>query len=165
MEATLHIFLNLLLGWDGNSPSPSLPSRVTTGETHLKDVCRSGDIVLSFLTSALHGDEWPASRRSRSNPREGILGAYWIRKLGGPTVALHIMEMNRICDLCRQLNLDSSVILHVVCLLSYDLRQVWRVDSGAFGLCSGQEVILAVECNQWRALGLSSVLLLKCIFT
>jgi hypothetical protein len=35
--------------------------------------------ILIFLTSALVGGEWSASRPGRFTPREGALGTHWIR--------------------------------------------------------------------------------------
>jgi hypothetical protein len=38
----------------------------------------SGIIAHAFFTSALDGDEWPASRPGRLTPREGASGTHWI---------------------------------------------------------------------------------------
>jgi hypothetical protein len=44
-----------------------------------------------FLTSALEGVGWSASRSGRFNPREGFLCTHWIVGRVGPEVGLDAM--------------------------------------------------------------------------
>jgi hypothetical protein len=43
-----------------------------------EDQWGSGDIALSFLTSALDGGEWSVSRPGRFILGEGALGTHWV---------------------------------------------------------------------------------------
>jgi hypothetical protein len=43
-----------------------------------EDVWRSGDIAPTFLSSALHGGEWSASRPGRFTPGKLVRGTHWI---------------------------------------------------------------------------------------
>jgi hypothetical protein len=45
-----------------------------------------------FLTSAVVGGEWSASRSDRFTPAEGALGTHWIRGWVGPRTGLDNME-------------------------------------------------------------------------
>jgi hypothetical protein len=46
----------------------------------------------AFLTSALDGGEWPASRPDRFTPTEGVIGTHWIGGSGLTTpILIHII--------------------------------------------------------------------------
>jgi hypothetical protein len=55
----------------------TLPSPVLISPRH-EGVLGSGSIAPRILTSALDGDEWPASRLDRLTSREGAPGTHWI---------------------------------------------------------------------------------------
>jgi hypothetical protein len=48
----------------------------------------SGGIAIPFLTSALDGSEWPASRHGRFTAGEKAPGTYWIEGWVGPRAGL-----------------------------------------------------------------------------
>jgi hypothetical protein len=65
-------------------------------------------LLYEFLTSALDGGEWSASRPGRLTPRERAPGTYWIGGWVGPTIPLS-------CIYIYKLKLKS------VCLLALSL--------------------------------------------
>jgi hypothetical protein len=54
-----------------------------------------------FLTSALVGGEWSASRPCRVNPRERALGTHWIGGWVGPRTGLDNVEKRKFLSLLR----------------------------------------------------------------
>jgi hypothetical protein len=68
-----------------------------------EDVWGSGGIALPFLTSALDGGEWSASRPCRFNPGERASGTHWIGGWVGPRVRLDAVEKRKILH-CRESN-------------------------------------------------------------
>jgi hypothetical protein len=52
----------------------------------------SGGIAPLFLTLALDGGEWSASRPDRFTPGERALGIYWIGGLMSPRIGLNLLE-------------------------------------------------------------------------
>jgi hypothetical protein len=52
----------------------------------------SGSIAATFLTSALDGDEWSASRLGRFTPEEKSTGIHLIGDLMGPETGLNAVE-------------------------------------------------------------------------
>jgi hypothetical protein len=52
----------------------------------------SGGIALSFLTTALDGGEWSASRPGRFTPEERTPGTHWIGGWVGPRVGLDAVD-------------------------------------------------------------------------
>jgi hypothetical protein len=50
---------------------------------------RSGGNLHAFLTSALYGGEWSASRPSRFTFRERVPGTHWIGGWVGPSTSLN----------------------------------------------------------------------------
>jgi hypothetical protein len=63
-----------------------------------------------FLTSALDGGEWPASRPSRFTPRERVSGTHWIGGWVGTTAGLDAVVKRKIPSPCRHSNPRSSSI-------------------------------------------------------
>jgi hypothetical protein len=61
-----------------------------------------------FLTSALAGGEWSASRPGRFNPGERALSANWIGGWVGPRAGLDDVE--KILDPYRDSNSDPEVV-------------------------------------------------------
>jgi hypothetical protein len=64
----------------------------------------SGGIAPPFLTSALNGGEWSASRPCHFTPVDRALGTHWIRGWVGPTSGLDAMEKRKIFSPCRKSN-------------------------------------------------------------
>jgi hypothetical protein len=62
-----------------------------------------------FLTSALVGGEWSASRSGRFTPEESVPGAHWIEGWVGPRAGLDDMEERKFLT-CRNWNSDPSVV-------------------------------------------------------
>jgi hypothetical protein len=62
-----------------------------------EDVWRSRGIAAPFLTSALVGGEWSASRPGRFTPCEIALGTHWIGGLVGPKVGLDAVANRNFC--------------------------------------------------------------------
>jgi hypothetical protein len=60
-------------------------------------------IAPPFMTSALDGCEWSASRPGRFTPAEIALGAHWIGGWVGPEVGLDAVEERKILP-CRESN-------------------------------------------------------------
>jgi hypothetical protein len=67
----------------------------------------------SFLTSALDGGEWSASRPGRSLPREMIPSTYWTGGWVDVRVGLNEEATGKILCLCRGSNPDRPVIQSV----------------------------------------------------
>jgi hypothetical protein len=82
---------------------------------------------MHFLTSALEGSEWSASRSGRSAPRERAPGTNWRGGWVGPKAVLDVAEKRQIPSSRRESNprtlnivLRFSVILHfLIFSLSY----------------------------------------------
>jgi hypothetical protein len=67
-----------------------------------EDAWVSGDIAPSFLTSALDGGEWSASRPCRFTSNERAPGNYWIWGWVGPRVGLDAVEKRKISFPCQK---------------------------------------------------------------
>jgi hypothetical protein len=50
----------------------------------MKTYCGVGVQLHAFLTSALDGGEWSATRPGRFTPKDRALGAHWIESWVGP---------------------------------------------------------------------------------
>jgi hypothetical protein len=70
-----------------------------------EDIRESGGIAPTFLTSALDGGEWSASRPCRFTPGEVAPGTHGIGGWVGPRVGLGAVEKRNIL-LCRESNPD-----------------------------------------------------------
>jgi hypothetical protein len=62
----------------------------------------------AFLTSALDGGEWSASRLGRFTLREIVPGTHWIGGWVGLRVGLDAVVKRKIPSPCRDVNLLSS---------------------------------------------------------
>jgi hypothetical protein len=51
----------------------------------------SGGVAPPFLTLALDGGEWSASRLGRFTPQKKAPGTHWIGRWEGPRVSLDVM--------------------------------------------------------------------------
>jgi hypothetical protein len=58
----------------------------------MKTYWGSGGIAHTFLTSALDGGEWSASRPGRFTPRERALGTHWMGGWVGPRAVLDMVK-------------------------------------------------------------------------
>jgi hypothetical protein len=56
------------------------------------DVWGSGSIASPFLTSALNGDEWSASRLGRFFLGEKVLGTHWLGGWVDPRAGLNAVQ-------------------------------------------------------------------------
>jgi hypothetical protein len=54
---------------------------------------------ITFLTSALVGDEWPVSRPGRFTPEERAPGTHWIGGWVGPRAGLDEVEKRKFLTL------------------------------------------------------------------
>jgi hypothetical protein len=75
------------------------------------DVWVSGGIAPPFLTSALDGGEWSASRPGRFTPREIASGNHWTGGWVGPRADLEAVENRKIkisCS-CQGMSKDSVI--------------------------------------------------------
>jgi hypothetical protein len=63
-----------------------------------------------FLTSALDGGQWPASRPCRFTPGERAPGSHWIGGWVGLIVGLDDMEKKKFLNLPELFNSDPSVV-------------------------------------------------------
>jgi hypothetical protein len=63
----------------------------------------SRGIAPSFLSSALDGGKWSASRPGRFTPRERAPGTHWIGAWVGPTAGLDFVEKRKMLH-CREPN-------------------------------------------------------------
>jgi hypothetical protein len=61
-------------------------------------------IAPSFLTSALDGGEWSASRPCCFSPRDGVPGTQWLRDWVGPRNNLDPMKKRKVSFPCRKSN-------------------------------------------------------------
>jgi hypothetical protein len=73
----------------------------------------------AFLTSALDGGEWSASRTGRFIPRERAPSAHWIRGWLDPRAGLDAVERRKIPSPCRDSNPRSSSSYRSPIPLSY----------------------------------------------
>jgi hypothetical protein len=55
--------------------------------------------IYVFLTSALTGGEWSASRPCRFTPGERAPGAYWVGEWVGPKTGLNVVEKKQFLTL------------------------------------------------------------------
>jgi hypothetical protein len=62
-----------------------------------EDIWGSGDIAPPFLTSALDGDEWSASRPGCYTPGEVAPNTHWIGGWVGPRAGLNAVEKRKSC--------------------------------------------------------------------
>jgi hypothetical protein len=62
----------------------------------------SGGIAPPFLTSALDGGEWSASRPGRFTPKKKVTGGHWIGGWVGPRAVLDAVEKKKISCSCRE---------------------------------------------------------------
>jgi hypothetical protein len=69
-----------------------------------------GGIAPPFMTSALGGVEWSASRPGLLTHVDGGLGSHWIGGHVGPIAGLDAVEKRKISCVCRESNSDSSAV-------------------------------------------------------
>jgi hypothetical protein len=67
-------------------------------------------IAPPFLTSALDGGEWSASRPRRFTPEETALGTHCLGDWVGPTADMDVMERRKISFPYQESNPDSSAV-------------------------------------------------------
>jgi hypothetical protein len=67
----------------------------------------------AFLTSALHGGEWSASRAGRFTPREKAPGTHWIGGWVGPRAVLDAVMKRKIPNPRRKSNPRTPIVLPV----------------------------------------------------
>jgi hypothetical protein len=79
----------------------------------------SGNIALPFLTSALDGGEWSASRPGRFTPGEIVPGTHWIGGWAGPGAGLDAMEKRKISYHFGESNRGRSTLSLSLYRLSY----------------------------------------------
>jgi hypothetical protein len=98
----------------------------------------------AFLTSALYGGEWSASRHSRFACGEGVPGTHWIGGWVGPVASLDTLTKRKIIVITPAGNW--TPIVHRVAMSLYWLsyrgcgKYLWRWE------CS----LLVWECRNWR---------------
>jgi hypothetical protein len=85
-----------------------VPVFLLTEHHSMKAYWRSGGIAPRFLTPALDGDEWSASRTGRFTPGERAPGTHWIGGWVGPRAILDAVVKRKIPSPCRDSNLPSS---------------------------------------------------------
>jgi hypothetical protein len=64
----------------------------------------------AFLTSALDGGEWSASRPGRFTHREGTPGTHWIGGWVGPRAVLDAVVKRKISSPCRESNSRTLIV-------------------------------------------------------
>jgi hypothetical protein len=84
-----------------------------------EDVWGSGTVAPPFLTSALDGGEWSASRRGRFASGETAHGIHWIGGWKGRRADLDTVEQRRISLPCHKLNPGRSARRQSLYWLSY----------------------------------------------
>jgi hypothetical protein len=83
-----------------------------------EDICGTGGIAPPFLTSALDGGEWSASRTCHFTPGEKAPGTHWIGGHVGPRAGLDAVEKRKILHFWKS-NLGCSACSPSLFWLSY----------------------------------------------
>jgi hypothetical protein len=79
-----------------------------------EDTLGSRGIAPSFLTSALDGSEWSASRPCRFTPEEEASGTHWIGGSVGPRFGLDAVEMRKSCNVRSQTRTVQPVAIPIL---------------------------------------------------
>jgi hypothetical protein len=79
----------------------------------------SGGVAPPFLTSALDGGEWSASRPARFTPGERAPGTHWITDWVGPRAGLDTAKKREISCPCRESNSNRPARSSSLYRLSY----------------------------------------------
>jgi hypothetical protein len=118
----------------------------------------------AFLTSALDGGEWSASRPGRFIPREKAPGNHWVGGWDGPRAGLDVVK-SKIPSPCRDFNPRTSSPQPSAIPLRYPGSPSWEVQVYLWMLRCGNFVILTdVLCGKVTTVT-SLSLVVSCIFS
>jgi hypothetical protein len=93
---------------DGSIPSPVVVKVKVKAKLSLCFFLTKHHIMKAYLTSALDGGEWSASRPGHFTPRERAPGTRWIGGWVGPRAVMDAVVRRKIPSPRRDSNLRSS---------------------------------------------------------